>query len=337
MAGLGELFVDFAVNFKDAGLTLAKTSIGELSIGALAAGVSIEAVANAFVGAAKFAANFSDTLYHARYEYGLNTKSLQELQNQMLAYGVSTDKTAKSAESLQSSLAAFQLGQGSDAFMQAAGFLGLQIGQGTTSEDLMAQLKKKLPTFVKSRGGGPMATAEATNLIQSLGLSPDMLPALMGQSAGKGQGPKFHELTLKQIDATESLKNTMQQTKIATETLIAGGMADLAKGVNTIIPFIKSIAAYADSKMSGYIAEGENFVKSLSSSVSFGKAFGGATSGILPRYMTEQEAQKLAKVELHIHQTNHIHGEASHKKIAEHTKRVVKDELTRATSSINRN
>ena len=334
MGGLGELFVDFAVNFKDAGLAIAKTAIGDLSIGALAGAVSVEGLANAFVGAAKFAANFSDTLYHARYEYGLNTKGLQGLQNQMLAYGVSTDKTAKATESLQSNLAAFQLGQGSDAFMQAAGFLGLQVGQGTNAEDLMGQLKKKLPSFVK--GKGAMGRAEATNLIQQLGLSPDMLPALLGQTAGKGQGPKFHELTLKQVNSTESLKNTLGQTKVAIETTLAGGMADLAKGVNSIIPFMKSIADYAESKMGGYMKEGESFVKSLSTSNVMGKIYGGATGGI-PKYISEKEAQKMAKIELHLHQTNHINGDASHKKIAEHTKRAMSSEITRATSSMNRN
>lgn len=194
---VAELFADFRVDFQKETLALANMALGELRLGTIAEITTLAGLTRALYNVGVSAVRTASDYHMLGEVYGINANQLQRMEVAGLAANVSVDKMRQSALGLQNNLASLNLGQINSGFLEAAGFLGLNVAPGTTEDQMMAQLFKKVPEFVKAHGamGRPMAA----QLLGQLGMSPEALQYIMaGKRFGAGevmQDPQIAALT----------------------------------------------------------------------------------------------------------------------------------------------
>jgi hypothetical protein len=191
------LYADFKVDFEKASLDVVNTTLGEMRIATIAEIATIAGLTRALYNLGTSAVATASEYHMLGQVYGLNTQHLQGMEYAGLAANVSVDKVRQSVLGLQQNLAGLSLGQVNAGFLEAAGFFGLSIQPGTNEKEMMDQIFKKVPQFVKSHGamGRPMAA----QLLSQMGMAPEMLQQIMsGRQSMPGrkmEDPQIEALT----------------------------------------------------------------------------------------------------------------------------------------------
>ncbi len=235
---VAELYADFRVDFQQATLDVVNTTLGELRLSTLAEIGSLAGLTAALVKLGTSAVSTASNYHMLAQVYGLNTTSLQRMEVAGLAANVSIDKMQQSAVGLQQNLAGLNLGQINQGFLEAAGFFGLNVRPGTTEDDMMKQLFKKVPQFVKAHG--PMGKAMASSLLGQMGVAPEMLQYIM---AGKqfGAGATMNN---PQIEALTKVNESLGELSRNLTFLAYGAIAPL---VETLLPISQWMLAHTNA------------------------------------------------------------------------------------------
>ncbi|MDE2019609.1 MAG: hypothetical protein KGJ13_04660 [Patescibacteria group bacterium] len=233
MGELGEFVIKLFAEVGDlTGLKGLSTAISGITLGGAATLLFMDRLVHAMF---KLGREGLTTAAHYRMlnqVFGINTQWLQKMQYLGVQHNVTAKQTQESIVGLTTNLAAFSLGMGSQAFMQAAGFLGLKMRPGMTAADIMEQLKGGLlKNFINKREsmGDKNARAEAALLLSELGMSPAMIQDLTGQ---KAKMSVHDQLTTQQIKALTTLNNTIEDWVRAFKFGFFGGVADLVMGTH---------------------------------------------------------------------------------------------------------
>lgn len=236
---VAELYADFKINFQKATLDVANTALGELRLGTIAEIASLAGLTRMLFSVGEHALKTATHLHMLGKVYGLNTQGLQNMERAGLAANVSTDKMEASILGLQQNLAALNLGRLNDSFLQAAGFFGVRVGAGMSEENLMDQLRKRIPQFVKAHGA--MGKSMASLLLADMGMAPEMLQYFLGGKKEKsGQN-----LTEKNIDALTTTSEALDVVSMDIKNLADKSIAPLVKLLGPISGYLETIAAVA--------------------------------------------------------------------------------------------
>jgi hypothetical protein len=233
---VAELYATFRVNFEKATLDVANTALGELRIGTLAEIASLAGLTRMLFDVGNNAVKTATHLHMLGTVYGLNTTQLQNMERAGLAANVSTDKMDASILGLQNNLAALNLGRVSDAFLQAAGFFGVRVGPGTSQDDLMNQLMKKVPQFIKAHGS--MGKSMAGLLLQDMQVDPEMIQYFLG---GKKSKPGV-DVAGKTIEALTATSEAMNMAAFDIRNLGTNSISPLVEILGPISDYLKTIA-----------------------------------------------------------------------------------------------
>ena len=244
---VAELFAEFRINFQKATLDVVNTTMGELRIGTLAEIGSLAGLTKMLFNVGEHAMKTATNLHAIGKEYGINTRWLQDYRRAGLAANVSTEDMDASAQSLQRTLANINLGQINQGFLQAAGFLGLRVGPGMTAKDVDTKLMNLVPAYIRRRGGGEIATSEAANLIEQLGLPRSMIQHFLG---GKEVVPG-KDLNTLAIEALTKTSNHLNTSLMNFNNYLSTTIEPL---VDSIIPIAQTFAAWASSMGAGITA-----------------------------------------------------------------------------------
>lgn len=194
---VAELYADFKVDFEKATFDVVNTTLGEMRLATIAEIASVAGLTRMLYNMGTAAVATASEYHMLGQVYGLNAQRLQGMEYAGLAANVSVDKVRQSVVALQQNLASLNLGQINAGFLEAAGFLGLSLRPGTTEQEAMDQLFKKVPEFVKARGamGRPMAA----QLLSQMGMAPEMLQQILsGRQTMPGrrmEDPQIEALT----------------------------------------------------------------------------------------------------------------------------------------------
>lgn len=174
---VAELYADFRVDFEKATFDVVNTTLGEMRVSTIAEIATVAGLTRALYNLGTSAVATASEYHMLGQVYGLNAQHLQGMEYAGLAANVSVDKVRQSVLALQQNLAGLSLGQVNAGFLEAAGFLGLSIKPGTNEKEMMDQLFKKVPQFVK--GHGAMGRPMAAQLLSQMGMAPEMLQQIM--------------------------------------------------------------------------------------------------------------------------------------------------------------
>lgn len=236
---VAELYADFRINFSKATLDVANTALGELRLGTLAEIASLAGLTRMLFNVGAGALNTATHLHMLAAVYGLNTQGLQNMERAGLAANVSTDKFESSIIGLQNNLAGLNLGQVNAGFLEAAGFFGLGVGPGTSTDEVMDQLRKKVPQFVKAHGA--MGKSMASMLLGQMGIDPEMMQYIMtGKKSIAGQNIKDPT-----IAALTETSNSLGVLSFDVKNLADNSIAPLVDVLGPISGYLETIAGVA--------------------------------------------------------------------------------------------
>ena len=244
---VAELFADFRIAFNKGTLDIVNTTMGELRIGTLAEIASLSGLTKMLFNVGEHAMKTATNLHAIGKEYGFNTRWLQDYRRAGLAANVSTEDMDASAQSLQRTLANINLGQINQGFLQAAGFLGLRVGPGMTAKDVDTKLMTLVPQYIRRRGGGEIATAEAANLIEQLGLPRSMIQHFLG---GKEVVPG-KDLNTQAIEALTKTSEHLNTSLMNFNNYLSTTIEPI---VDSLIPIGQALAVWASQFGAGITA-----------------------------------------------------------------------------------
>ncbi|MDD5301503.1 MAG: hypothetical protein PHS14_00225 [Elusimicrobia bacterium] len=194
---VAELYADFKVNFEKATLDVVNTTLGEMRLSTIAEIATLAGLTRALYNLGTSAVATASEYHMLGEVYGINATQLQRMEYAGVAANVGVDKMRASVLGLQQNLAGLNLGQINAGFLEAAGFFGLNVHPGTNSDQMMDQLFKKVPQFVKAHG--QMGRAMASSLLGQMGVAPEMLQYILaGKKTGAGtvmRSPEVEALT----------------------------------------------------------------------------------------------------------------------------------------------
>jgi uncharacterized coiled-coil protein SlyX len=254
---VAELYAEFRVSFQKATLDVLNTTLGELRIGTLAEIASLAGLTKMLFNVGSNAIRTATHLHMLGAVYGLNTQKLQNMERAGLAANVSTDKMEASIRGLQDNLAALNLGRVSDSFLQAAGFFGVRVGPGTSEDDLMEQLRKNVPQFIKAHGA--MGKDMAAVLLQDMGVSPEMI-----QSFTKGKKEILGQnITDKNIEKLTKASEMMNVASLNISNLSSNIVAPIVSAIGTASGYLSTIADFYvhAEQLTNPLAAGEAWAK----------------------------------------------------------------------------
>lgn len=236
---VAELYADFRVNFAKATLDVANTALGELRLGTIAEIASLAGLTRMLYNVGDHALKTATHLHMLAATYGINTQQLQHMEKAGLAANVSVDKMESSVLGLQNNLAALNLGQVNAGFLEAAGFFGLGVGPGTSADQMMDQLFKKVPSFVKAHGA--MGKAMASTLLSQMGIAPEMMQYIMTGKKTAG-GPVIKDPT---IEALTKTSESLSGLSFDVQNLGTEAISPLVEILGPISEYLQTIASVA--------------------------------------------------------------------------------------------
>lgn len=236
---VAELYAEFKVDFQKSTMDVLNTSLGELKLSTIAEISSLAGLTRMLFSVGNNALKTASHLHMLGAVYGLNTQGLQNMERAGLAANVSTEKMEASVIGLQNNLAGLQLGQVSSGFLEAAGRFGLNIGPGVNADQMIDQLMKTVPQFVKAHGA--MGKSMASLLLSNMGVDPEMIQYLMkGQKFTGGQNIKDPT-----IEALTTASSSMAVLGFDIKNLASNSIAPLAELLGAIAGLLEPIAAVA--------------------------------------------------------------------------------------------
>jgi hypothetical protein len=279
-----ELYADFSLNFAKGDFDAAATSIGSIVSEAMGGVGVFGQFARGLLDIGMAAVKTATHFHELGQVYGLNTQNLQRMEIAGLQANVSMDKIEQSAVGLQNQLAELSLGHVNRDFLESAARLGVAVAPGMDQQQVMDQLFKKVPDFVKSHG--KMGRAMATALLGRMSIAPEMMQQIMG---GKefGKGP------------------TMKDKNIESMTRVSENLHVLSRNIqylsyNAIAPLVKALIPITNWLMNK--AGGVANLKDLKEHPlqSLGKIGSWITSVASEKmnYVTKDQARKLAQERL---------------------------------------
>lgn len=280
---IAELYADFRVNVERATLDVLNTTLGELRLSTIAEVTSLAGLTKVLFNVGRGALDTA-TNFHALAEvYGINTQQLQRMEIAGLAANVSVDKIQQSVVGLQQNLAGLQLGQINQGFLQAAGFLGVRIGPQSDEQDVMKQLFKTVPQFVKNHG--KLGRAMASTLLGQLGVAPEALQYILAGKEYKA-GPTLQDKEIQHLtDVSEKLAVLARDI----EYLSYNAIEPLIDAVNTLATPITSAV--------NWLTQNAGLAGNLAHPIKTAEAAASYVGGLVQsgRYQTDAAARAMAE------------------------------------------
>ncbi len=247
---LSEFFVELGVKANTVTLDLFKTKMSDLTVASVGELYTLGRLAIALKNFGEEGLKTAQKYSALSAVYGVNIQFLQKMERAGLAFNVTTQQTQASITGLQGNLAAMMLGQGSSGFQRSLGWFGVGWKPGETAEQMMPELEKAVPRFVKAHGA--LGAAMASNLLGQMGMAPEMIQELIkGPSAIRkaGQGATIADKT---ISAETNLANKLELLSRNSHILLTDGIAKLIGPVSKIADFLTNV----ESTLGGKTAKG---------------------------------------------------------------------------------
>ena len=236
METLAEFFIKLTAKIGDlAGISSLETSLSNVTIFGAASIFALDKMAKMVINLGREGLRTAAHYKLLNEAFGINTTWLQRMQYWGLQNNITAKQTEQSIVGIKTNLAAFSLGMGSQGFMQAAGFLGLNLKPGMGAKDIIKQLKEgKLSQFISQRSamGDKNARAEAALLMAELGISPALIQELI-----TGKKPQMtHEQIMRQQEITKltELNNTIGNLVMEFKFGVFKKMADAFSDISGI-------------------------------------------------------------------------------------------------------
>lgn len=234
MGKIADFFVELTTKADTTALKLFSTTLSTLTLGTVGEIASLAALGIAFKDVGEMAMNTGSHLTYLNEVFGLNKQNLQQWEYAAAKLNVTAQQTEASFAGIAKNLGALSIGQGSQGFMQALGFLGLKVNPNAAdpTADIMNQLLVKVPQFLKNRG--EMGRLALGQILPMLGVDPSMIQFLE-RGGHPFVGPKLPTVSDKEIAAMTQLSEKLSVLKTTLEV-------DLMKAFDTLIPILTTIA-----------------------------------------------------------------------------------------------
>lgn len=291
---LGELFIQLGVKADTFTVRDFSKAIGDIPFSVATAITSLAGLSLGFAAMTKEVLDMTSGFQVFTSETGLNTRALQQWQMVAKQAGLSGDIVTSSLTSLSSLMAQMRLGRGiPPAAAQALGLLGF------SPRDLAlnpAEMLNKIQTGVSGKN-----PAMATELLKSLGISPEMMRVFQTPaSVREGLNPIMSAGDISQMANLQKELATFNQTV----------MQEFVKALQQVEPFMAALTDVLIDivHLAGFEAKGYGGLASIYSSAKKQGGLMNFMENIANSYETAENLRNPAYTRNEFNQTNHIYG-----------------------------
>lgn len=243
---LGEFFVTLGVNADTLKVREFVGAIGNLPI-AVAGGIAaLAGIQMKMLEVTREALEAAVAFKHFSTETGLSWQELQKWQIVAEQASVSTESVAQSVGSLQRNLAEIRMGRGNISPFQ---ILGISANQNAFQ--VLEQIRQRIKGMDK---------ATAFNLVQQMGLSPDMIHVLQLSDEKFAKFSKtVSGMSVKQQEALLRTKERLIDLGLVFRQFTIGFVGNLVMGLESLIEKLSAFQAYLPIIAAGLVALGFYF------------------------------------------------------------------------------